>query len=78
MTNNDLVDILVRCCGFHKVESKVNKTITTSDVNYEKEFLEYIDKGWNIKFIPPIIIRKDLGIVSVLDVESPLVKRYLK
>lgn len=78
MTNNDLVDILVRCCGFHKVESKVNKTITTSDVNYEKEFLEYIDKGWNIKFIPPIVVRKDLGIVSLLDVESSLVKRYIK
>lgn len=56
LTNNSIRDILVRCCGFHKVESTVDKTITTSLINYEDEFSEYINKGWNIVFIPPIII----------------------
>ena len=49
-------DFLVRCCGLHKVESQVEKTITTSCINYEEEFSEYIKKGWKIEFIPPYIV----------------------
>ncbi|MBO6195641.1 MAG: hypothetical protein J6O56_04830 [Bacilli bacterium] len=56
LTNNNIRDILVRCCGFHKVESTVDKTITTSLINYEEAFIEYIDRGWTISFVPPIII----------------------
>lgn len=43
MTNNDIGDILVRYCGFHKVESTQTKTITTSLINYESEFSDYIN-----------------------------------
>ena len=78
MTNNEVTDIFVRCCGFHKVESQLKKTITTSDVNYKDLFKEYIDNGWNVVFIPPIIIKRDLGIISELDMESPFVKKYMK
>ena len=78
MTNNEVNDIFVRCCGFHKVESQLKKTITTSDVNYKDLFKEYIDKGWNVVFIPPIIIKRDLGVISELDMESPFVKKYMK
>lgn len=78
LTNNELTDIFVRCCGFHKVESQLKKTITTSDVNYKYTFKEYIDNGWNIVFIPPIIIKMDLGIISELDMESPFVKKIYK
>ena len=56
ITNHCTRDILVRYCGFHKVESTVDKTITTSLVNYEEEFKEYIDRGWTISFVPPIIM----------------------
>lgn len=78
ITNNELTDIFVRCCGFHKVESQLKKTITTSDINYKESFKEYIDNGWNIVFIPPIIIQKDLGIISELDMESHFVKKLMK
>ena len=60
MTNGDIRDILVRCCGFHKVESSVEKTITTSCINYETELYEYIKNGWKISFIPPIIINNGI------------------
>lgn len=53
-TNNDIRDVLVRCCGFHKIESMLEKTITTSCINYEIEFEEYVNNGWQIEFIPPI------------------------
>ncbi len=50
-----LEDILIRCCGFHKISRVRDKTITTSCINYEKEFEEYIKRGWNIDFVTPII-----------------------
>lgn len=78
LTNKSITDIFVRCCGFHKVESQLEKTITTSDVNYKESFKEYIEKGWNIVFIPPIIIQRDLGKISELDMESSFVKKYVK
>lgn len=52
----DLDEILVRCCGFHKISSICDKTITTSCVNYEEQFEEYINKGWTIDFVKPIIL----------------------
>lgn len=78
ITNDDLVDILVRCCGFHKIESMLDKTITTSCINFEKEFNEYIKRGWKIHFLPPIIIQRDIGQITELNMESPFVKRHIK
>ena len=78
ITNDDLVDILVRCCGFHKVESMLSKTITTSDINYKETFNEYIKRGWKIYFIPPIIIQRDIGQITEVNMESPFVKQYIK
>ena len=49
-------DFLVRCCGFHKIETQVDRTITTSLVNYDEAFEEYIKRGWKIEFIPPIVL----------------------
>ena len=78
LTNSLISDICVRCCGFHKVESQLKKTITTSDINYKESFKEYMEKGWNIVFIPPIIIQRELGKISELDMESSFVKKYIK
>lgn len=64
LTNDDIGDVLVRCCGFHKIESQLYKTITTSCINYEYEFSEYIKKGWKIHFVPPIIINHQKKIVE--------------
>ena len=44
----------------------------------KKEFSEYIAKGWHVYFIPPIIIQKDLGTIAELNIESPIIKKYLK
>lgn len=77
-TNNDIGDILVRCCGFHKVESTVDKTITTSLINYEEEFKEYIDKGWNIVFIPPIIIDEYDNTIKEYPEEFLKIRKILK
>lgn len=76
MTNNYLGDILVRCCGFHKVESTQEKTITTSLVDYESQFSEYINNGWTIKFIPPIIINK--GYIEEYDKDFLIIRQLLK
>ena len=49
-------DILVRCCGFHKICSISDKIITTSSLNYEEELQEYIKRGWTIDFVKPIVL----------------------
>lgn len=51
-----LDEILIRCCGFHKISSVCDKTITTSCIYYEEEFKEYIRRGWKIDFVKPIIL----------------------
>lgn len=78
MTNNDIGDILVRCCGFHKVESSQTKTITTSLINYESEFSDYINNGWTIKFISPIIINKDKKYIEEYDSDFLIIRQLLK
>lgn len=60
----DMDDVLVRCCGFHKIvrrykNGKCYNVIITSDPNYEEEFKEYINRGWIIDFLPPIILNED-------------------
>ena len=76
LTNRYIPDILVRCCGFHKVESSLNKKITTSALNYETIFSEYIEKGWYIDFIPTINIQN--GKVEELDKDYIKIKNILK
>lgn len=61
LSNFDMDDILVKCCGFNKVVRQMKngecyKVIITSNLNCEEEFKEYIDHGWKIIFIPPIRI----------------------
>lgn len=77
-TNDDISDVLVRCCGFHKIESMQEKTITTSCINYEKELEEYINNGWNIVFIPPFIIDKDNHCLKEYPKNFLVIKRLLK
>ncbi len=53
---------LVRCCGLSLVEGK---TIKTSIINYEEAFKEYIENGWKIEFISPIVVQD--GHLQVID-----------
>lgn len=77
-TKDDIRDVLVRCCGFHKIESMREKTITTSCVNYETEFEEYIKNGWNVEFIPPIILDKYNRRIMEYPNEFLSIKKVLK
>ncbi len=58
--------LLIRACGFNKVTRQINgndsyKVILTSNPNYEQEFKEYLDNGWNVEYLPPIVINKETG-----------------
>ena len=77
-TNNDIRDVLVRCCGFHKIESMLEKTITTSCINYEIEFEEYVNNGWQIEFIPPFIIDEDNHCLKEYPEDLLVIRRLLK
>lgn len=78
LTKCDISDVLVRCCGFHKIESMQNKTITTSCINYEEEFRDYIEKGWTIQFIKPIIINREKEIIEEYPSDFLTIKKLLK
>ena len=66
--------MLIQFCGFHKISSIADKTITTSDVNWENDFKEYIEKGWHIDFVKPIILNN--GKLEELNDEFLIIKKY--
>lgn len=68
-------NFLVRCLGFHRICYE-DRTIITSSVNFEYELKEYIEKGWNIKQIPPIIIDKENKTIYELESSLDKVKIY--
>ena len=74
----DMDDLLVRICGFHKISSQYNKTITTSCVNYEEEFDEYIKNGWHIDFVSPIIISENRRKLEEYPEYSLTIRKILK
>jgi len=73
----DLNDVFVRFCGFHKVESTVDKTITTSSLNAVEQFGEYLNRGWNLHIIPGFVYDKTTDKLSEVDMNSYFVKKYL-
>ena len=60
-------DILVRCCGFHKISSVIDQTITTTSANYEKEFAEYIARGWHVDYIRPFVFNTNTKRLEEMD-----------
>ena len=55
LSKDDIKDILVRYCGFHKIESLENKTITTSSLDLNS-FINYFDNDWTIDIVSKISI----------------------
>lgn len=53
LSKDDIKDVLVRYCGFHKIESMKRKTITTSSLDLNS-FINYFDNGWIIDIVPKI------------------------
>lgn len=77
LTMNDLRDVLVRFSGFHKIESSIDNTITTSSLNGITEFSEYLKRGWNLQIIPRIIYDKNEDKLFEMDFNSSFVSKYL-
>ncbi|MBR1377146.1 MAG: hypothetical protein IJ565_04990 [Bacilli bacterium] len=71
-----LSDMFVRFCGFNKVESTIDKTITTSSLNIDK-FKEYLSKGWTLQIIPGIIYDKKEDILTTMDFNSYFIEKYI-
>lgn len=74
----DIDEILVRCCRFHKVSSVREKTITTSCINYEEEFVEYINRGWTIDFVKPIVLSPESKRLEEYNDDFILIRQLLK
>ena len=62
-SNDDINDILVRYCGFHKIESQIEKTITTSSLDL-RIFDNYIDNGFKIETIPKIELNNEKTLIK--------------
>lgn len=77
MCDNDKNAFLVRFCGFSKIETTESKTITTSRLTVFDDFKEYLEKGWNINLISPIIYDKYKDNVEELPLDSYIISRYL-
>ena len=78
MCNNYLPDILVRFCQFHKIESMLNKTITTSSINGINDFKEYLDRGWELHIIPGIVYDKEIDKISEVDFNSYYIENHIE
>ena len=52
-SNDEISDILIRYCGFHKIESQIDKTITTSSLDLNL-FINYLDRDYKVCIIPKI------------------------
>lgn len=78
ITNDKYLDVLIRCCGVSKITSSPYKTIVTSLLTAKTDFKEYLEKGYDVCFIPPIIINKETRTVEKLNMDSPIVSAYIK
>jgi len=78
MTNGNYLDFLIRCCGVSKIASFPYKTIITSSLTAKNDFEEYLEKDFNVCFIPPIIINREKRMVEELNMCSPIVNEYIK
>lgn len=77
VTANDLDDILVRFCGFHKISYQDKKTITTTSYEIESIFREYLNQGWNVELVPKIYYDKHDKEIKETNLDSGFITRYL-
>ncbi len=76
--NNKYLDFLIRCCGVSKVSFLPKKTIITSRLTAKDDFKEYLDNGYDVCFVPPIIINHETKSVEELNMNSPIISRYIE
>ena len=73
----DMPDIFVKFAKFNKVETNLERTITTSSLNGIKEFSEYLKRGWDLQIIPGIVYDQVLDKLIEVDFDLPIVNKYL-
>lgn len=78
LTNLYMPDILVRYSGFHKIESQLDKVITTSSINKIDGFKSYLDKGWTLQLIPGIIYDEKEDKIVEMNFNSYYIDKYLE
>lgn len=69
------MNTLIRFNGFHKVESCERK-ITTSTLYGVELFKAYLEKGWDLYIVPPIVYDAYLDNVAELDFQSYYVREH--
>ena len=52
-------DFLVQMVGFNKIETMLKKTITTSNLNINETFFNYLIMDWSVQQIPRFIVDKN-------------------
>ena len=67
----------MRFCGFNKVSSIAKRTITTSSLDIIDKFPLYLEKGWTIDLVPPIIYDQYLDCISTISLDSYFVDKYI-
>ena len=77
MVDYNLKDFLVRFCGFSSIESCIPKTIVTSRITAYEDFHNYLEKGWNIYLLPPILYDSENDKLKEISLYSPSVYHYL-
>lgn len=77
ITRREKSDILVRYSGFHKIESVLKNTITTSSLKGIENFKEYLDQGWNLHIIPGIVYDKTRDELTEVDFNSCYIQKHL-
>lgn len=72
--NDKMVEILVRCIGFHKIEiHDNNKNITTTSLRPVADFYEYLMNGFNVWVVPEIINKhgfKEIDLKNSISISS--------
>ncbi len=71
----DYNDILIKFGGFHKIETG-EKKITTSSLYGIDLFKNYLEKGWYLYIVPPIVYDAYLDDIAELDFHSYYVSNH--
>lgn len=63
-------EVLVRFCGFSKIDRTYKKTIITSRLDAYKAFRNYLEKGWEIMLVSPLRYNPDTDQIEEISLYS--------
>lgn len=73
--DQDIRDYFIKFSGFHKIETSERK-ITTASLYAVDSFKNYLDKGWDLYIVPPVVYDWYLDDVEELDFHSYFVNKH--